>query len=166
MIRELFKLTLGLYGVHASAIEADTLQVLVDDLKVSDAPIISSNLCEAIAGMYDESVGNSLEVSFDWSALHAVPEQAKGGRIRIQRDYFSRVEEVRRELRALELEADDTFIGTVERLDGTMAAGPEMSFLRFCFPTKERQFAPRFHCPRTTMRTRLQLTERTEPMCA
>ena len=103
-----------------SAIEADTLQVLVDDLKVSDAPIISSNLCEAIAGMYDESVGNSLEVSFDWSALHAVPEQAKGGRIRIQRDYFSRVEEVRRELRALELEADDTFIGTVERLDGTM----------------------------------------------
>jgi hypothetical protein len=103
-----------------SAIEADTLDALVDELKKSDAPIVSSNLCEAIAGMHDEAVDNSVDVSFDWSALHAVPQQSKAGRIRIQRDYFSRIEEVRRELRAVELEADDTFIGTVERLDGTM----------------------------------------------
>lgn len=103
-----------------AAIEADTLDTLVEELKTSQAPIISSNLCEAIAGMHDESVENSLDVSFDWSVLHAVPAQTRTGGIRIQRDYFSRIEEVRRELRAVELEADDTFIGTVERLDGTM----------------------------------------------
>jgi hypothetical protein len=103
-----------------TAIEADTLDSLVAEIKSDPAPIISSNLCEAIAGMHDESVNNSIDVSFDWSALHAVPPQVGAGRIRIQRDYFSRIEDVRRELRAVELETIDTFIGTVERLDGSM----------------------------------------------
>jgi hypothetical protein len=102
-----------------SAIEADTLDSLVDELKASEAPIISSNLCEAVAGMYDESVENSIDVSFDWSVLHQIPASVSSTvRIRIQRDYFSRIEQVRRELRAVELATDDTFIGTVERLDG------------------------------------------------
>lgn len=102
-----------------SAIEADTLDTLVSDLKASETPIISSNLCEAVAGMYDDAVENSLDIGFDWSLLHAVPESARSSaRIRIQRDYFSRIEQVRRELRAVELETDDTFIGTVERLEG------------------------------------------------
>ncbi|WP_347555275.1 hypothetical protein [Robbsia sp. KACC 23696] len=69
--------------------------------------------------MYDETVANSLDVSFDWSLLHAVPEIARSSsRIRIQRDYFPRIDAVRRELRSVELARDDTFIGTVERLDG------------------------------------------------
>ena len=108
-----------------AAIEADTLDELLDELKTSPAPIISSNLCEAISGMHDESVGNSVDVSFNWSVLHAVPAQAQIGTIRIQRDYFSRIEDVRRELRAAEPEMDDVFIGTVEGLDGEMddAAG-------------------------------------------
>ena len=39
--------------------------------------------------------------------------------MRIQRDYFSRIEQVGRALRAAEQQADgDTFVGTVERLDG------------------------------------------------
>ena len=40
--------------------------------------------------------------------------------IQIQRDYFSRIEEVRKELRAVELHEPETYIGTVERLDGDM----------------------------------------------
>ncbi|ARP79911.1 hypothetical protein CAL12_03115 [Bordetella genomosp. 8] len=105
-----------------TAIESDTLDSLVDDLKTDPAPIISSNLCEAIAGMHDESIDNSVEFSFDWSVLHAVPTHISTGTIRIQRDYFSRIEEVRRELRAVDLVVADTFIGTVERLDGSVEA--------------------------------------------
>jgi hypothetical protein len=40
--------------------------------------------------------------------------------VRVQHDYFSRIEEVRRELRSTEKHLEDTFIGTVERLDGEM----------------------------------------------
>jgi hypothetical protein len=110
--RSLFKLT--------SAIEADKLDVLVDALKSEKFPLISSNLCEALAGMHDELVDNSLDVGFDWSALYSVPQQISQRSICIQRDYFSRIEEVRRALRTIELQTEDSFIGTVERLDGVM----------------------------------------------
>lgn len=103
-----------------SAIEKDTLDALVEELKNSETPIISSNLCEAIYSMHDDVVDNSLEVGFDWSLLHRPPTDVTNRPIRIQRDYFARIEEVRRELRAVELNQHDTFIGTVERLEGEM----------------------------------------------
>lgn len=117
------QVTLALHQSLANlttAIEADTLTQLVDELKATDTPMISANLCEAIAGMHDEQMDNSLEVSFDWSALYALPPQVGARPLRIQRDYFSRIEEVRRELRSVELDEEETFIGTVERLDGEM----------------------------------------------
>jgi hypothetical protein len=40
--------------------------------------------------------------------------------VRIQHDYFARIEEVRRELRSKEQHLEDVFPGTVERLDGEM----------------------------------------------
>jgi len=107
------------------AIEADQLNDLVDNLKRAPVPLISSNLCEAISGMHDESNDNSLEISTDWSPLRTLPPSlaAHPVPIRIQRDYFSRIEEVQRELRSAELHDEDTFIGTVERLEGEM--GPD-----------------------------------------
>lgn len=105
-----------------NAIEADTLDGLVSEIKASDSPLVSSNLCEALSGMHDDQVDNSLDVGFDWSLLHRLPTDISLGRIRIQRDYFARIEEVRRELRACELEQTETFIGTVERLEGEMGA--------------------------------------------
>lgn len=103
-----------------SAIEADTLDALVSNLKSQASPLISSNLCEALSAMHDEVVDNSLDVGFDWSALHAVPQSVSPRVIRIQKDYFSRIEEVRRELRTQEQHLEESFIGTVERLDGAM----------------------------------------------
>jgi hypothetical protein len=110
--RALFKLT--------SAIEADSLDSLVDQLKASSSPEVSSNLCEAIYSMHDDVIDNSLDVGFDWSRLHPPPEDYLLRPVRIQRDYFPRIEEVRRELRSVEVNQVDTFIGTVERLDGEM----------------------------------------------
>lgn len=101
------------------AIEADRLDAFVDELKRSDAPLLSSNLCEAVSGMYDETMGNSLDVGFDWSSMHPVDESLRRP-VRIQRDYFPRIEEVHQELRAV-AQAEDgplPFVGTVERLDG------------------------------------------------
>lgn len=109
------------------AIEADTLDKFVDDLKTSDQPLVSSNLCEAIYSMHDDVVDNSLDIGFDWSLLYRPPADLAPRPVRIQRDYFARIEEVRRELRALELNQSDTFIGTVERLEGEMGADERRS---------------------------------------
>ena len=104
----------------ANAIEADTLDSLVEELKISDQPLISSNLCEAVYSMHDDILDNSLDIGFDWSLLHRLPADVATKPVTIQRDYFSRIEEVRRELRAVELDQSETFIGTVERLEGEM----------------------------------------------
>ncbi|RWC40545.1 MAG: hypothetical protein EOS28_23225 [Mesorhizobium sp.] len=105
-----------------TAIEADKLDELVDEVKSSSVPLLSANLCEAIGGMQDDIINNSLDISIEWSPLRKVPEGFNTGRVSIQRDYFARIEDVRRELRSVEPHSDDTFIGTVERLDGEMGA--------------------------------------------
>ncbi|QYG04811.1 hypothetical protein [Janthinobacterium sp. PAMC25594] len=104
----------------AGAIEADTVDQLVDKLKASEMPLISSNLCEAISSMHDEKINNRLDLSFDWSLLRRPTFLISNRAISFQRDYFSRIEEIRQELRSAELDQVDTFIGTVEALEGEM----------------------------------------------
>ncbi|OAI19025.1 hypothetical protein A1507_08080 [Methylomonas koyamae] len=103
------------------AIETDSLDRLVESVKAESAPLISSNLCEALNQFYDESLENGLDVSFEWSVSEPVAIKDSLKRpLRFQQDYFGRIEEVRRELRDSEGHTTDTFIGTVERLSGEM----------------------------------------------
>ncbi len=105
-----------------TAIEMDRLDTFVEQVRISPNPLVSSNLCEAIVGMHDEEIDNSLDVSFDWSALRPATKAGATPLIRLQREYFSRIEEVRRELRSIEANDVETYIGTVERLDGEMSS--------------------------------------------
>jgi hypothetical protein len=104
------------------AIESDQLQTLVDRARSTTATALSSNLCEAILRFQDTTLRNSIELSVDWSPLLRPPPELLRP-IRIQHDYFPRIEEVRRALRPDDGPRKDIFIGTVERLDGEM--GPE-----------------------------------------
>lgn len=104
----------------AGAIEADRLEALIDAQKAAEAPLLSSNFCEAVQAMHDEIIDNSLDVGFGWSALQPVRDPTLQRRVRVQRDYFRRIEEVGRELRAVEQHDDGPFVGTVERLDGDL----------------------------------------------
>lgn len=119
-VRRVFN-TMG-KGIHnlVRAIEADTLDELVEELRTSSEPLISSNMCEALAAMHDDDLDNSIDIGFNWSSLRPVTDPIKLRPIKIQRDYFSRIEEVRKELRSVELQAPESYIGTVERLDGDM----------------------------------------------
>jgi len=111
-------------GELVNAIETDALEAFVDSAKKSPSPIISSNLCEALARFEDESLKNSVEIGVTWAAsIPKPPEEKQVSVVRIQHDYFPRIEEVRRELRSNEQHLEDVFIGTVERLDGEM--GPD-----------------------------------------
>lgn len=106
------------------AIESDTVDELVETEKNSPEPLISANFCEALTRFEDLSLKNSIEIGIAWGASIAVPIGAKSfSCIRIQNDYFSRIEEVRRELRAAESQAEAVFFGAVERLEGEM--GPD-----------------------------------------
>jgi len=99
-------------------IESDDLEGIVDGGR-STPPIVSSNLCEALLQFHDPELRNSLEFEIDWAQSRPEPEGERR-RVRIQRDYFPRVEEVRRELRTVEGDKHDTFVGTVEHLAGEM----------------------------------------------
>ncbi len=102
------------------AIEADTLEQLVEDLRVAPSPIISANLCDALMGMHDEQLDNALDIDFQWSPKRPVPRFQNSRPVRLQRDYFSRIEEVRLALKASDKDEDNTFVGTVERMEGVM----------------------------------------------
>ena len=103
------------------AVEADTLDRLVEETKRAEQPLLSSNLCEAVRRLHDDAMRNDVEVSFAWAASVPLPRgYTVRTTIRIQDDYFDRIEDVQRELRATERLQEDTFIGTVERLDGEM----------------------------------------------
>lgn len=108
-------------GELVTAIETDSLDGFVDAARKDANPVVSSNLCEALTRFEDSSLKNSVEIGITWAA--AIPKPANEGRvsiIRIQHDYFPRIEEVRRELRSKEQHLEDVFPGTVERLDGEM----------------------------------------------
>jgi hypothetical protein len=104
-----------------TAVEADTLSELVDEIKTSPAPIVSSNLCEALVRLQDPTLKNAAEINVTWaSSIQRPHHQPAVSKILIQRDYFPRIEEVRLELRSAAPFAIETFVGTVERLDGDM----------------------------------------------
>ena len=107
-----------------TAIETDSLDAFIESTKHAASPVVSSNLCEALTRFEDSSLKNSVEIGITWAA--SIPKPANEDRVsvvRVQYDYFSRIEEVRRELRAEEQHLEDVFPGTVERLDGEM--GPD-----------------------------------------
>lgn len=113
-------------GAHAlvSALETDTLQSFVDELNASDKPLVSSNFCDALGKMHDSDLNNDVELMFQWSPTICSPElPGINKRIRIQREYFPRIEEIKQALRHPDTGREDLYIGTVELLNGDM--GPD-----------------------------------------
>ena len=103
------------------AIETDTLGTLIDGLKVTNRPLISSNFCEALLRFGDDKLNNLLNVTISWASGIPRPMDYGGiSSLTFQPDYFPRIEEVRRELRAHERHIEDVFVGTVEGLEGEM----------------------------------------------
>ncbi len=103
------------------AIESDTVERLVETAS-QGSTIISSNLCEALTRLTDDTHKNSIEIGFRWAAALPPQKWEPMTKVRIQRDYFSRIEEVQRALR-VQAPAQGVFPATVERLNGEM--GPD-----------------------------------------
>jgi len=109
------------------AIEEDSLDALVASEKASDSPSISYNLCSAVTSFYNEGLGNSLEIANHWSILRPVSDPLLTVCHRIQQEYFSRFDEIARELKPADIDIEDTFYGTVEVLDGIIGSDDKRS---------------------------------------
>ena len=104
-----------------AAIESDTIDKLIETTLNEDRPLISSNFCEALSHFQDDTLKNSLDITVSWSAVLPPPiEEANEAPIRIQRDYFPRIEQIYRALQSTERVMHDNFVGTVEELEGVM----------------------------------------------
>jgi len=101
------------------AIEADTMEQLVATVKEEATPMLSSNICKALINFQDENSQADLNLNFKWAAVITKPLNTKDS-IKIQSDYYSRIDDVRKELKSQEEEMDGMFVGTVEALLGDL----------------------------------------------
>ncbi|MDI9319565.1 MAG: hypothetical protein QM530_03730 [Phycisphaerales bacterium] len=104
-----------------TAIQADTLIQLVDEIKDGSNHYISSNLCKAVTNFQEQHEDFDLWVDFNFAGSLALPSTVPVVKeVKIQKDYFSRIDDVRRELRNTEQQKkkEDVFMATVEHLAG------------------------------------------------
>ena len=103
-----------------NAIMANKLDGFVDELKGMEKPIVSSNLCKAITQFAEVDRAFDLHLDFRFSQGVEFPEGIHpSSSIKVQRDYFRSIDEVRQELKQTkEQRQEETFMATVERLSG------------------------------------------------
>jgi hypothetical protein len=108
-----------------SALEADTLDKLVEKARKDGASPLSSNLCEGLLAFQDEDLRANLDISTSWSARLEPPPVIYQEKVRIQWDYFPRIEQVRVALRPEEKPMEQPFLGMVDELKGELGPGEE-----------------------------------------
>ncbi len=101
------------------AIQADKMEQLIDKVKGDSKPILSSNFCKALLNFNDANDKADLFLNFKWASIINKPLNTKNS-IKIQSDYYSRIEDIRKELKTQEKDKKDIFIGTVEVLAGDL----------------------------------------------
>lgn len=98
----------------------------VDETLAADAakPTISSNLCDALVRMRPGRDGGLLDLRVSWAADPAVPPPTDiAPRVVIRAEYFPIIERVYHLLRPTDdAAAAETFVGTVETLDGDVGS--------------------------------------------
>jgi hypothetical protein len=100
-----------------TAIQTDKIEQLITDINLEEKPLLSSNICKALISFQEENDKADLYLNFKWANIIEKPLNIANS-IKIQKDYYSRIEEIRQELKAQEKDKQDIFIGTVEALAG------------------------------------------------
>lgn len=114
-------------GVRAliRALEADTLDKLVEEAKKEGASPLSANLCEGLLAYEDEDLRANIDFSVAWSSRLETPAALHREKVRVQWDYFPRIEQVRTALRTDQAPRAQTFIGIVDELKGDLGVGEQ-----------------------------------------
>jgi len=110
-------------NVHASAraivdaIARDEVEGLIDAAKSEKRPVISANFCDALAALLEDRGQNSVELSTMFSLkIPPPPKELKPAKL--VSNLSNLVAEIARDLKDEERPETDTFVGTVEELQG------------------------------------------------
>lgn len=98
------------------AIISDQIEEFASSVLENPRPLVSANFCASLAQVADASDRN--DVDFRWSPI--IPKEQTQP-IRISSEYISRLEDLSSRLQSEDAADEETFIGTVERLDGQTA---------------------------------------------
>jgi len=100
------------------AVQTDTVDRLVAELRASNAPQISDNFCDALLRLRPDD-RSSLEIQMEWALILPEPDGERRT-VRIPRDYFAHIQDVRDALRPVDEVETDSYVATVEQLEGEM----------------------------------------------
>jgi hypothetical protein len=97
------------------AIRADTLDGLTEP--PPGIPVVSANLCEALAEMIPSPEDGTLQIGSSWSPVLPAPRDVPAI-VRVDRQYRSVIEQVGRALRPSTSPVPDLYVGKVDALQG------------------------------------------------
>jgi hypothetical protein len=104
------------------SIESNSIKELFETQVVEEKPIISYNFCDSLLRMFDEERELPFELIFNWSrsSLKSIPKPQVPDRVAFPFAYLSKLNELKEYLTPQKPEINDTFIGTVEELNGDL----------------------------------------------
>jgi hypothetical protein len=97
------------------AIRADNLDDLTEP--PPGAPVVSANLCEALAEMIPSPEDSTLQVGSSWSPVLPAPRDVPRV-VRVDRQYRPAIEQLARALRPSTRPEPDLYVGKVDALQG------------------------------------------------
>ncbi|MBL7739609.1 MAG: hypothetical protein JNK14_10340 [Chitinophagaceae bacterium] len=103
-----------------NSIETNTQEEFVSIQKQSDNPIISYNFCDSIINLFDEQRESPFDLNFRWSPsfIKKLPSPNLPTTLRVPYSFKSKFEEIKSELKPETKVLTDSFIATVESLNG------------------------------------------------
>ena len=98
-----------------TAIESDEVPAVFESL--ANAPVLSTNLCDAILQMQPDDEASYLDISVSW-ATTLKPAGTIPNQVRIKHEYFPIIEDISKKLRPTTAPAGSLFVGYVDSLGG------------------------------------------------
>lgn len=101
-------------------IEENTLDELFESQKNSETPIISYNLCDSLAELFDDERELPIELNFNWSKAYSnkLPPPKTIPSVKFPYSFKPKIVELKNYFAPESKEAVDTFWGSVESLNG------------------------------------------------
>ncbi|HEY9116211.1 MAG TPA: hypothetical protein VIN11_00210 [Roseivirga sp.] len=118
--RRAFELISNASNEIITAVEQDSFDELLESQTQSESPIISYNFCDSLVNLFDDERELPFELRFNWSRSYAskLPTPQSPSIVRFPYSFKSKVDELKNYFAPQDKEATDTFIGTVESLNG------------------------------------------------
>ena len=101
-----------------TSIESDTVENMIEEERAR--PVISSNLCDAFLQMHAAHENSQLSLVATWAPATKCEIPDVPTSVTFKPEYFRQIEDISRSLKPKDKKDSDTFVGTVETLNGNV----------------------------------------------